>query len=269
MDSVSPGKGGTERNGTGTAYASFALGAVTSIAANIAHVTTRHATAVDPGAVIASAFAPMALLLVVEMLLRTRHVGGALGFLRWTAASVVAGVAAVVSYGHMFDLLTSYGESKLVACILPLAVDGLMVVASVVLAAPAFSDKVSDGKDGKTESASVPDVVPEEAPEAMPEAVPASVPEAGKVADAMPEVVPESVPVPKPRKTARQADVPSLAATADVREDARAAWIAAKDEDGTELSGRALAERFGKSERWGRSRVSEAKAEVAERSVSV
>src|SRR5699024_8791599 len=79
--------------------------------------------------------------------------------------------------------------------------------------------------------------------------------------------VPDDVPVPTPRavKPAAPARTASDLATAvDDRHAARTAWLAEHDV-GVTLSGKDLSERFGKSERWGRSRVTEARAELADR----
>ncbi|MFG2021088.1 DUF2637 domain-containing protein [Actinomadura geliboluensis] len=123
--------------GKGWASVAFGLGVAVSVAANVAHTYYIPGAGRPPvGAQLAAAFYPLALLLVVEILARVPWPGG----LAWTAAryggtSVVAGVAAVVSYRHMAALLTAYGEDALTARIGPLAVDGLMVVASFALLA--------------------------------------------------------------------------------------------------------------------------------------
>ncbi|CNE45205.1 Protein of uncharacterised function (DUF2637) [Mycobacterium tuberculosis] len=134
------GRGGPRRgDGTGRAWASvaFGLGVAVSVAANVAHTYYIPGAGRPPvGAQLAAAFYPLALLLVVEILARVPWPSS----LWWTVArfggaSVVAGVAAVVSYRHMSALLAAYGEDGLTARIGPLAVDGLMVVASFALLA--------------------------------------------------------------------------------------------------------------------------------------
>jgi hypothetical protein len=52
---------------------------------------------------------------------------------RYGGVTIVAAVAAIVSYRHMSGLLIAYGEDSLSAHIGPLAVDGLMVVAGLAL----------------------------------------------------------------------------------------------------------------------------------------
>jgi hypothetical protein len=50
-----------------------------------------------------------------------------------TSATVVAGIAAVASYTHMRHLALQYGQEPLIATLLPLSVDGLVVVAAVAI----------------------------------------------------------------------------------------------------------------------------------------
>jgi len=116
-------------------WTAFLLGAGASIAANVAHAAERNSNGTDIGAMLFAAWAPVALLLVAEMMVRGQRPRGLLTVVEWVGAFLVALAAAVVSYGHMRGLLLQYGESELVAVLLPLSVDGLVVVASVALAA--------------------------------------------------------------------------------------------------------------------------------------
>jgi len=116
-------------------WTAFLLGAGASIAANVAHAAERNSSGTDIGAMLFAAWAPVALLLVAEMMVRGQRPRGLLSLVEWVGAFLVALAAAVVSYGHMRGLLLQYGESELVAVLLPLSVDGLVVVASVALAA--------------------------------------------------------------------------------------------------------------------------------------
>lgn len=55
---------------------------------------------------------------------------------RWTTAVsvvVLAGIAAVISYKHMFTLVHRYGETSWTAALLPLSVDGMIVASSMSL----------------------------------------------------------------------------------------------------------------------------------------
>jgi hypothetical protein len=110
-----------------------------SVAANIAHSFLPPAGAPvgwhpPVGAVLAAAWWPVALFLAVEVLTRVRWQSGAWwAIARYGGVTIVATVAAIVSYRHMSGLLIAYGEDPLSAHIGPLAVDGLMVVAGLAL----------------------------------------------------------------------------------------------------------------------------------------
>jgi hypothetical protein len=57
-------------------------------------------------------------------------------WIRWTttaAVVVLAGIAAVVSFRHMRELAIAHGEDELAATLIPLAVDGTIVAASMAL----------------------------------------------------------------------------------------------------------------------------------------
>jgi hypothetical protein len=234
------------KHGNGIAWLAFVTGAVVSIGANVLHALDGGG-AVDAGQVIAAGWAPVALLLVAELVARARQSGPWwIIALRWTGTAVVAGVAAVVSYGHMRDLLLSYGETVLVAHLLPLSVDGLLLVASLALAGPGGHDGDGQGVprgegDGKPRPAPVPDRA-------------ALVPAAGGGEHDGRGVV--TVPVDEDQAAEHGgmsgADVPP----GDDRAQARQAYRAALDE-GVTLTGKELAGRFGRSESWGRTRIRE------------
>jgi hypothetical protein len=49
------------------------------------------------------------------------------------AVAAVAAVAAVISYRHAYELVTTYGETRLTARLLPFTVDGLILAASMLI----------------------------------------------------------------------------------------------------------------------------------------
>ncbi|HLT09230.1 MAG TPA: DUF2637 domain-containing protein [Micromonosporaceae bacterium] len=117
------------------AYIGVVLGGSVSVAANIAH-----SYVVNPSpptlAVAVSVFWPTALFVTVEILARVAWPSGTRwALLRFGGLLPVATVAAVVSYRHLSGLLSHYGEDPLTVAIGPLAVDGLMVVATGALLA--------------------------------------------------------------------------------------------------------------------------------------
>lgn len=112
-------------------WVAFATGILASVAAN--------ALSASGGieARIAAAFAPVALLLSVEVIARTTWYrrGFWWALAKYAGVGAVAAVAFVVSYVHQRHLLLSFGESKLSATILPWAVDGLILVSATALVA--------------------------------------------------------------------------------------------------------------------------------------
>ena len=130
-------------SGRGWAYASAILGGSISIAANIAHsfIHPHGAPATwlpEPGAVVGAVVWPVVLFFAVETLARTpwpKKVSYHL--LRWIGLPPVAFVAALVSYRHLSGLLEHYGEDRLVVVLGPIAIDGLMIMATGALIATA------------------------------------------------------------------------------------------------------------------------------------
>jgi hypothetical protein len=131
------------------AYAGAVLGAVTSIAGNVAS-----AALVDrPGApdrsvlvgMLAAVFWPVALLVSLEVLTRIAWPDGKMWtVIRYGGLAPVAAVTAVVSYLHMSTLLNHFKEGPVTAYAGPLAVDGMMVLCSVALLAEAKRSRSSN-----------------------------------------------------------------------------------------------------------------------------
>jgi hypothetical protein len=79
---------------------------------------------------------PVFLLIAVEILIRIGWPHGVSWVLaRFVGMLPIIGVAAFVSYRHLSGLLAFYGEEPIVAYVGPLAVDGLMVMATTALMA--------------------------------------------------------------------------------------------------------------------------------------
>jgi hypothetical protein len=127
--------------GRGWAYAGAVLGGAVSTAANIAHSYVPPAGAdrqwrPPAGAVLGAVFWPLALFIAAEILARIQWPSGRPWLLlRFLGLLPVALVAAVVSYRHMSGLLHFYREDSLTATLGPLAVDGLMTMATAALMA--------------------------------------------------------------------------------------------------------------------------------------
>ncbi|RNH99658.1 DUF2637 domain-containing protein [Micromonospora aurantiaca] len=108
--------------------ATLTLGVAASVAANVLHARP------NPISQIIAAWPPLALLLTVELISRVPHHRWQLGAIRVTAATCIAAIAAWVSYWHLAGVAARYGENSYgAAYLLPISVDGLVIVASVSL----------------------------------------------------------------------------------------------------------------------------------------
>ncbi|PSK64997.1 hypothetical protein B0E53_03035 [Micromonospora sp. MH33] len=107
--------------------ATLVLGVAASVTANILHA--------QPNAIsqAIAAWPPLALLITVELVTRIPIARRALGVLRIAATSTIAAIAAWISYHHMIGVVARYGETGTVPYLLPLSVDGLIIVASISL----------------------------------------------------------------------------------------------------------------------------------------
>ncbi len=103
------------------------LGVTASIAANVLHARDNLISQTI------AAWPPLALLLTVELISRVPVHRRALAAVRIAATAVIAAIAAWVSYWHMAGVAARYGEGPVSAHLVPLCVDGLIVVASISL----------------------------------------------------------------------------------------------------------------------------------------
>ncbi|MET8149922.1 DUF2637 domain-containing protein [Actinoplanes sp. NPDC049668] len=107
--------------------ATLVLGVAASVVANILHAQD------NPISQAIAAWPPLALLLTVELISRVPVHRRSLAFARLLATATIAGIAAWVSYWHMAGVAARYGETGASPYLLPLSVDGLIVVASICL----------------------------------------------------------------------------------------------------------------------------------------
>lgn len=120
-------------------YVGAVLGAGVSIGANVLHSYVPPDGAPEgwqphAGAVLGAMFWPLAVLVAVEILTRVDWPDERRWtLLRWGGLAPVALAAAIVSYRHMSGLLAFWGEDAVTVIVGPLAVDGLMVLASGAL----------------------------------------------------------------------------------------------------------------------------------------
>jgi hypothetical protein len=210
-------------SGRGWAYVGAILGGVVSIAANVAHSYVPPAGAPADwsppgGAVVGAIFWPVALFVAVEILARIAWPSGRRwAVLRFGGLVPVAGVAAFVSYRHLSGLLTFYGEDGLTATLGPLAVDGLMVMATGALLATARRITAAEPAP-VTAPATAPADVTVTAPEPTP----------APAADTTPAVKAVAKPAPAKRVVRQPASAEKVAKAAAKMPGATVAAIAAK-----------------------------------------
>jgi len=144
------------------------LGVAASVAANVLHARP------DPVAQLIAAWPPLALLLTVELISRVPVHRRLLAAARLAATTAIAGIAAWVSYWHMAGVASRYGEQGASPFLLPLSVDGLVIVASVSLVELAGRIRVADATHSTTTVAAVAAAWPraDQPPMAVPAAVP-------------------------------------------------------------------------------------------------
>lgn len=107
--------------------ATLLLGVAASVAANVLHAQP------NPISQAIAAWPPLALLFTVELIARVPVHRRGLAAARLLAATTIAGIAAFVSYWHMAGVAARYGETGASPYLLPLSVDGLIIVASISL----------------------------------------------------------------------------------------------------------------------------------------
>jgi hypothetical protein len=128
--------------------ATLTLGVAASVAANILHANP------NPISQVIAAWPPLALLLTVELISRVPVHRRSLAAVRVVATSTIASIAAWVSYWHMAGVAARYGESGASPYLLPLSVDGLIIVASVSLVE--LAGRIRETESTAAESAPLP-----------------------------------------------------------------------------------------------------------------
>lgn len=210
------------------------LGVAASVVANVLHARQ------NPISQVIAAWPPLALLLTVELISRVPVHRRSLAAVRLVATATIAGIAAWVSYWHMAGVAARYGEDPAAAHMLPLSVDGLVVVASVCLVEIAGRIRALD-------------TTPAAAP------APVSGPPIVQVVQSESAEQPEQPHIgPPPREP--MITVPARQrpprATPQQLEAARAAYRQSV-EKGSPLTGESLGAMFGYGERWGQFRIQE------------
>lgn len=150
--------------------ATLILGLAASTVGNILHANP------NPISQTISAWPVAALYLTIELISRIPVHRRGLAFARLVAAAIIAGIAAWVSYWHMAGVAARYGETGASPYLLPLSVDGLIVVASICLVE--LGGRIRDAEQAAAASQPVIDVPTQSAATAPAAVAPVSAPPA-------------------------------------------------------------------------------------------
>jgi hypothetical protein len=202
-------------SGRGWATTGAVLGGLVSVAANVAHsyIPPAGHTGIwhpEPGAVIISIVWPVFLFIAIEILVRIawpRSIGPTLA--KWAGLLPVALVAAFVSYRHLSGLLAHYGEEPIVTVLGPLAVDGLMIMATaaILVTSHRTTNTATEITSTTAENPTITTIsaVPQLTTPAQPTPAP-TVPT--PIAEPTPVPVPDVRPVPTPAELATRITAP-------------------------------------------------------------
>lgn len=119
------------------AYVALILGAVTSIAGNVANVLRVRGDLTDGLDLFLAGFFPGLVVLMVEVFVSSRWRGltWPMQVLRWAGCAAVTVVAMRVSWVHLHALMVSRGQEADVAILGPLAIDFLAIMATALILA--------------------------------------------------------------------------------------------------------------------------------------
>ncbi|WP_307831104.1 DUF2637 domain-containing protein [Nucisporomicrobium flavum] len=179
--------------------ATLVLGVAASVVANILHALD------NPISQAIAAWPPLALLLTVELISRVPVHRRSLAAARLVATATIAGIAAWVSYWHMAGVAARYGETGASPYLLPLSVDGLIVVASICLVELGGRISAIERESRETAPAAQPAV-----PGLIPVPAPASAPTSSNPA---PMPTPAAAPAPTALRRTTAAALAEVAAT--------------------------------------------------------
>jgi hypothetical protein len=138
------------------AYVSLLVGAGLSVAGNLADTYRTRGADVDTLDKVMAAGWPILVLLAIEMFVSRRWSPKPLFQVwRWLGCLAVGGMAMVVSWTHLHDLMSSRGQLYIVAILGPLAIDGMAIMATGLI----LSTRVQAMSEDTTETVKTPSSV--------------------------------------------------------------------------------------------------------------
>ena len=115
----------------GIAYVSLLVGAGLSVAGNLADTYRTRGADIDNLDKVMAAGWPILVLLAIEMFVSPRWSPARMfQAWRWIGCLAVGGMAMVVSWTHLHDLMASRGQLYIVSVLGPLAIDGMAIMAT-------------------------------------------------------------------------------------------------------------------------------------------
>lgn len=113
------------------AYVSLLVGAGLSVAGNLADTYRTRGADIDNLDKIMAAAWPILVILAIEMFVSPRWSPKPMFQVwRWVGCLAVGGMAMVVSWTHLHDLMSARGQLVVVAVLGPLAIDGMAIMAT-------------------------------------------------------------------------------------------------------------------------------------------
>lgn len=165
------------------------VGVGASITGNVLHAED------SPVAQAIAAWAPAALLFTIELIAKVPVHRRLLAAGRLAATALIGGIAAYVSYWHQVAVAVRYGETGASPYLLPLSVDGLVVVASICLVELADRIRAAEQMNESSVDPPAPEPIP---PQPAPPEIPRPAPQ-----PSAPEIVKPAKPAAPPAEARR------------------------------------------------------------------
>lgn len=128
------------------AYVSLLVGAGLSVAGNLADTYRTRGADIDNLDKVMAAGWPILVLLAIEMFVSPRWSPARMfQAWRWIGCLAVGGMAMVVSWTHLHDLMASRGQLYVVSVLGPLAIDGMAIMATGLILSTRVRGHVSVG----------------------------------------------------------------------------------------------------------------------------
>jgi len=141
------------------AYVSLLVGAGLSVAGNLADTYRTRGADIDNLDKVMAAGWPILVLLAIEMFVSPRWSPARMfQAWRWIGCLAVGGMAMVVSWTHLHDLMASRGQLYIVSVLGPLAIDGMAIMATGLILSTRVRGQLPDTDIRQRVAMTAPDV---------------------------------------------------------------------------------------------------------------